>query len=262
MKGRNSIRKSLERDKPVFGARVRTFSTTVIQIYGQLGLDYAYFDLEHAGFSPYDAAALERICDTATVLGIEPLFRLPSGDPPLVRKVLDAGVRSIIIPRVETAAEVEQAVRASRFTYDDEPGERGFGTSPSNDWGVRPEGYSQREDDNVLIGVMLETASAVRNADEIASVPELGFAKIGTGDLSVSLGCPQAYDDPTLKEAISTLQNACRNNNVPLGTGVDGVPPAIDALEDGHLLVDIGGDIEILRTVIEDRLDTLNEHRY
>lgn len=248
---------SLENGEPVYGARVRTFSTTVVQLLGQAGLDYAYLDLEHAGFSPYDTEKINRRVTVAEQEDLEIIVRLPSENPAIVRKVLDSGVRTVLIPRVEQASEVERAVRASRFHYDGEPGERGFGTSPSNNWGIRPEGYTQEEDTQTLVGIMLETRSALENAEEILSVPKVGFAKIGVGDLAVSMGCPQDYENDAVQGAITTFREQCRINDIPVGVGVSSRSAAIEAVQDGYRLVDIGGDVEILRTTLEDRLKSI-----
>lgn len=49
---------------------------------------------------------------------------LPDSEPAMVRKVLDAGVRTVIVPRVETAEKVERVVRASRYRNEGCTGER------------------------------------------------------------------------------------------------------------------------------------------
>jgi 2-dehydro-3-deoxyglucarate aldolase len=253
----NRIRSALQNGEVIYGARVRTFSTTVIQILGQTGVEYAYLDLEHAGFSPYDTVELQRRVMAADQSNLGLVVRLPSGEPSMIRTVLDAGVRTVIIPRVKRPTEVERALKAARFHYDDGPGERGFGTSPSNDWGVRPEGYTHTEDEHVLVGIMLETEAALQNAGEILSTPELGFAKIGAGDLAVSLGHPQEYESDAVQDAIAAFRNECQANDVPMGIGVSGSAEAAEAVEEGYRLVDIGGDAGVLRTTFRQRMDEL-----
>lgn len=106
---------------------------------------------------------------------------------------------------------------------------------------------------------MLETEAALANVDEILSVPELGFAKIGAGDLSVSLGQPQKYDHPDVREAIETFEKRCDSADIPLGRGVSSTPEAKRALEKGYRLLDVGGDVGILREELTDRVTGL-EH--
>ncbi len=258
MKQRNVVRSKLERGEPVFGVRIRSFSTTLVQVLGQVDVDYGYLDLEHAGFSPYDSTNLERMQIAANNAGVDLIVRIPESNPSMIRKVLDAGIQTIIIPRIKTANEVKRSIQASRFSYEEQPGQRGFGTAPTNDWGVRPEEYTENEDKSVLVGIMLETAEAIENLQEITSVPELGFVKIGTGDLSVSLGVPQEYNNPEIQEAIDSIEKECRSNDVPIGRGVSGVKEAKRLLEKDYMLVDIGGDIEIFRETLRKRIGEIN----
>ncbi len=256
---KNVVRSKLERGEPVFGVQIRSFSTTLLHALEQVDIDYGYLDLEHAGFSPYDSISLERMQMAANNAGIDLVVRIPGSEPSMIRKVLDAGIQTIIIPRIENASEVKRAIRASRFSYEGKPGKRGFGTSPTNNWGVRPEGHTKKEDESVLVGIMLETAEAVENLQEITSVPGLGFVKIGAGDLSVSLGSPQKYTSSEVQGAIDNIENACRLNEIPAGRGVSGVEEAKKALEKGYTLVDIGGDIEIFRETLRDRIRKINK---
>ena len=96
----NSFRETIEDGGVVFGARVSTFSPTVIEIYGELGIDFVWLDFEHMGPSPYDSTVFEDLTRAADVGGTELFVRLPSGDPALIRKTLDAGVRNLFIPTV------------------------------------------------------------------------------------------------------------------------------------------------------------------
>ncbi len=258
MCGKNIVRSKVERGEHVFGVRIRSFSTTLLQILGQVDVDYGYLDLEHAGFSPYDSINLERMQMAANNAGIDLVVRIPESKPSMIRKVLDAGIQTIIIPRIETANEVKRSIRASRFSYEQKPGKRGFGTAPTNDWGVRPEGYTELEDESVFIGVMIENATAVENLQNIISIPELGFVKIGTGDLSVSLGSPQEYTSSEVQDAIDNVEKTCRSNSIPIGRGVSGVKEAKQALNKEYLLIDIGGDVEIFRNTLRDRIEKLD----
>lgn len=99
----------------------------MIEVYGHLGFDFTWFDFEHAGGSPYDSSLLERYTRATDVADIGLFVRLPAGDPPRVRKVLDTGVRTLLVPRVEDAVDIRPAIEAARYRYDETPGTRGAG---------------------------------------------------------------------------------------------------------------------------------------
>jgi 2-keto-3-deoxy-L-rhamnonate aldolase RhmA len=254
----NPLQAAVESGEPVIGARTRTFSSTVIEVYGELGLDFVWLDFEHAGPSPYDSQLLEDLARAAETGDVELLVRLPGGDPGLIRKVLDAGMRNVIIPRVETAAEVERSVKAGRFRYDGGAGERGFAAGKPAKWGMDTDGYASREDESVSVGVIVENATALDNLEAILSVPELGFAFVGHQDLSVSLGYPQQPDHPDVQSAIETIRDACLERGVPLGGSVSDVDAANERLSEGYSFVRIGDELEATRKTLSRRLDELD----
>jgi len=261
MRHENRLGELLENDDVAFGAGAATFSPIAVEVFGHLGLDFVWLDFEHAGPSPYDARTFEDLTRAAEVAGIDLLVRLPSGDPPLVRKVLDAGVRTLLIPRVETAREVREAVAASRFVYDGAPGDRGVGIGRTTTWGNSTDDQCEIEDDSVTVGVMIENETAVENLEEILAVPDLGFVFIGPADLSVSLGVPWEWDAPVVEEHVDRIVETATSADVPVG-GIEPDPEAAAAaIEDGYQLLYLGGEISEAQAVLEDRLQSVEDHR-
>ncbi|WP_224271087.1 HpcH/HpaI aldolase family protein [Haloprofundus salinisoli] len=257
MKRENQLRRRLERDEPVFGASAATFSPAVVETFGAIGLDFVWLDFEHGGPSPYDSTVFEGLTRAAEAADIELFVRLPSGDPPLVRKVLDAGVRTILIPRVETAAEVREAVSAARFSIDGDPADRGIGVGRGSTWGADFDDHAAREDAETLVGVMIENETAIDNIEEILAVPELGFAFIGPADLSVSVGHPMEKEHPDVRTLVDRAESAVRKSDVALA-GIHNDPQAIDnAIDDGYRVLRIGGEISAARQVLGERLASL-----
>lgn len=260
MRQHNSFRESIENDGVVFGARASSFSPALVEIYGNLGLDFVWLDFEHTGESPWDSMLFENLTRAAEAGGIELFVRLPAPDPALIRKVLDAGVRNLLIPRIDDAEEVRRAVEATQFVYEGEPGERGIAGGRSSDYG-NADGYVQGEDDNVCLGVMIEKETAVDDLSEILSVPELGFVFIGPGDLSVQLGHPGDREHPDVRETIEQIEDASRDIPVALGGIAHDPEEAQRKVKNGYQIVRIGGEFEAVQEVLQDRLDELSEVR-
>ena len=77
-------------------------------------------------------------------------------------------------------------------------------------WPLNPKG-------ELLLGVKLESPEGVANCEEIIAVPGLGFAEIGPGDLSLSLGYPTIPREPfpiEMQTARDRILAACRKNGV------------------------------------------------
>jgi 2-dehydro-3-deoxyglucarate aldolase len=260
MEQRNTFRASIEDGAAVFGARSATFSPNVVEIYGELGLDYVWLDFEHTGPSPYDSTLFEDLTRAAEIGGTELLVRLPSGEPHLIRKTLDAGVRNLLIPRVDTAEEVRRAVEATRFVYQSNPGERGRAGSRSSTWGNATE-YVDTEDESVCLGVMIEKATALENLDEILSVPDLGFVIMGPSDLSVQLGHPNDKSHPDVTEALEEIRSSCQSAGVPVGQNIHDADGASEAVERGEQIIRIGGELGAAQEVIGNRLTQLRDRQ-
>ncbi|WP_299262726.1 HpcH/HpaI aldolase family protein [Halorientalis sp.] len=259
MRTRNGLRRALEAGETVVGASAERFSPTVIETLGAIGLDYVWLDLEHGGPSPYNSTALEELTRAAEAGDIELLVRLPKPEPALIRKVLDAGVRTILLPRIETAAELRAGVKSAHFAYDGEVGDRGVGVGRSGEWAGYVDSYVGGEDDEVLVGTMIENQRAVDNIDEILSVPQLGFAFVGPADLSMSLsgGDPLEKNTAAVTAAIERTLEACLDAGVPVGRIRNDAADAQAAIDAGYRLVRIGGDTASMREVLGARLDKL-----
>ena len=257
----NSVREAVERGDTVFGARARTNSPVFVDVYGQMGFDFVFIDTEHTGDSPLDSSRLQQFARAADAAGTEILVRLTSGEPALVRKVLDAGIRNLVVPRVETAGEVRRALKASRFTYDGSAGERGVGGAYPNDWGADFAEYPARQDDSVFVGALIENRTAVENIDDILSVPELGCVFLGPADLSVSFGHAMQTDHPDVKEALARTWDAAADVGVPVGTFASSTEAATEHLGKGAQLVQLGDEFASARQVLGGRLNAVRGPR-
>lgn len=256
----NGFRETIEDGGVVLGARSATFSPTVVELYGEVGLDFVWLDFEHTGPSPYDSTVFEALTRAAEVGGTDLLVRLPTGDPALVRKVLDAGVRNLLIPRVDTVEEVRSAVRATRFVYDGGPGDRGLSSSRANTWG-NADGYVGRADETACLGVMIEKRAAADRLDDILAVPDLGFVFVGPSDLSVQLGHPGDRDHPEVAERFAAIRETCLASDVPLGALAHDPDGAAAAIEEGCQIVRIGGELEATQRTLAGRLAEIRDRR-
>ena len=253
----NRVRERLEAGEAVLGARTETVSPLLVEVYGQLGYDFVWIDLEHGGPSPYDSTAFDALVRAAECADVELLVRVPHADPPLVHKVLDTGVTTLLVPRIETPQEVRRAVKAARFTFDGGPGDRGFGGGRPTGWGVDAKNFTEREDGQVLVGAMIESRAAVENIEAILSVPHLGYAFVGANDLSISMGHGRETDHPDVRDAIETVEAACRDAGVPLGAPKHDTEAAAAALDAGYRVLRVGDEVGAVREILGERIDAL-----
>ncbi|MGQ0687011.1 aldolase/citrate lyase family protein [Bradyrhizobium sp.] len=101
---------------------------------------------------------------------------------------------------------------------------RGSESTAAPVWGLSTEEYMDRCDPwplnprgELLLGVKLESPEGVANCEEIIAVPGLGFAEIGPGDLSLSLGYRTIPPEPfpaEMQRARDRILAACRKSGV------------------------------------------------
>jgi 4-hydroxy-2-oxoheptanedioate aldolase len=148
------------------------------------------------------------------------------------RQILARGVHGILLCQAETPEAVQAFVEACRYPINrigvgDRLGEgrRGVGSEPSATaiWGVDRDTYLRKADPwplnpegELLLGVKIESVAAIPRIEEILSVPGLGFAEMGPGDLSLSLGYfhrPSPLP-PEMEEVRQRVRAACLKNGV------------------------------------------------
>jgi len=148
------------------------------------------------------------------------------------RQILARGVHGILLCQAETAAAVAAFVAACRYPINRigvgaglSEGRRGIGSEPSAApvWGVDRDIYLHLADvwalnpqGQLLLGVKIESVAAIEHIEAILGVPGIGFAEMGPGDLSLSLGYRRPPDPlPAEMEAVrQRVQAACRANGL------------------------------------------------
>src|SRR5690606_24670882 len=131
------------------------------------GYDSLYVDLEHSAIG---LEATSQICIASLAMGVTPLVRVPSIDHAVIGRVLDGGAQGVIAPHIETPEQAAHVVAACRFPP---LGGRSVG-GPTIHSGYLPfsgAGALSGFDAATLVAVMIETRTALGNAEAIAAVP-------------------------------------------------------------------------------------------
>ena len=202
----NIVKQKLAQAQAVFGAALTLGSVRSTEIAARAGFDFLMVDTLHGHFDKTTATnALRAIAMTDTV----PFARVAHNDPGRINELLDAGALAMIVPMVSRAAEAQAAV-ASTFYHP--KGERSKGSAVATFYGSD---YHTLANETVALVVMIETARAVERADEILSVPGIDACLIGTGDLSLSLGCDKT--SRAFEEAVQKVADACAKHGIAAG---------------------------------------------
>ena len=255
---RNEVKDKLARNELVLSMTVRLVRTIeIVSIAKTAGFDSIYVDMEHSTFS-MDTTG--QICAACLAAGVTPFVRIPSAAPDVISRLLDAGALGVIAPHVHTAEDAANVVRAAKFPP---VGDRSFSASlPHFQFRTFPalEMFEALNDATMVI-VMIESADALRQVDEIAAVQGVDMLFIGTNDLCASLGIPGQLDHPKVRDAYAQTVQACRRHGKHLGVGgLAGHPKlAAEFVKLGGRYVSTGTDLAFLQSAATARAKQLRE---
>lgn len=237
----------LAKGDAAFGVLAQDHSVASAQAVSDSTLDFTFVDMEH---NPLDFDKLqlylfslikreESLRKGFIQPNVTPMVRMPGNAGEhlqfMIKQALDLGAMGIMVPMTETREDALAVVRASRYAQprgaaDFEPaGFRGaFPNKGARYWGITPEEYVGRADlwpldsrGDILLTLQIETQKGVDNIDQILSVPGIGVAFIGPGDLGLSIGLPGAEGRQAMEAAIQKVLDACKRRNVVPGIFVN-----------------------------------------
>mgnify|MGYP006288209527 FL=1 len=191
MNGTNRIKRELSNDHVVLGCMVAEMrSPSIGMILESAGLDFFIIDMEHGSFN-YETAA--DILVASRRLDIVPFVRMPGIDREPFQKMLDAGACGLLIPRVETAAQVEAALD---FMYYPPAGSRGLSLRRAHSGFGRPDPveFTMNANNTIMLMIQIETRHGVENLDSICTVPGIDVLFVGPSDLARSYGDANSVD--------------------------------------------------------------------
>jgi 2-keto-3-deoxy-L-rhamnonate aldolase RhmA len=209
----NKLKTKLQAGQSVSGPIMEEIRTVgVVKYLATAGHDFLWFDTEH---NMLDWETLLTLVQVSIMSDIVPLIRVTDLSYPLIARALDTGAYGVVIPRVETREEVEQAVSFAKYPP---LGRRGAGGQARNAYMTR-DVRGALEEGNALsmVIVQIESKEAVERLDEMASVPGVDVICVGPQDLSISLGVHGEFTNPIFLETIAKIVEVSSRYNIPVG---------------------------------------------
>ena len=160
----------------------------------------------------------------------------------LIKRYLDVGARTLLIPYVQNAEEAKRAVTGLRYPPQ---GMRGVsGTTRANRYG-RVKDYFKRVHDEVCLLLQVETRTALSNLEAIADVEGVDGIFIGPNDLAADMGhlgnWQHAEVWKVMEDAAKRIRKAGKAPGILVGEA-DGKR----CLDMGYLFVAVGSDLVML----------------
>lgn len=196
----NPFKKALRERRAQIGFWLGLADNYSTEICASAGFDWLLVDSEH---SPADQRTL--LAQAQAIAGYpatHAVARVPMGHgdagTAYIKRVLDLGFQSILVPMVDTAEQARAIVQATRYAP---AGVRGMGTARAARWGRIP-AYATEANDEICVLVQVETREALEQIEAIAAVDGVDGLFIGPADLSASLGYPGKSTIPQVQSVI------------------------------------------------------------
>lgn len=248
----NAFKARLRQGGPVpLGTWLMAAAPATAEAMGHAGFDFLVVDMEHVPIEVADLAHILRAIGTTPANAV---VRLSWNDQVLVKRVLDAGAETIMLPFVQTVAEAEAAVRFAKYPP---LGVRGVAAvHRASRFGAAAD-YLKRANEETCVIVQLETPEAVALLPEIAKLPGIDALFVGPGDLAASMGRIGEIGHPEVQAAIERAAKAAADAGKPIGI-VGPNPEMVKRFQAyGYSFTAIGSDVAMMTGRARDWLSDL-----
>lgn len=210
----NPLKRRLRAGEVLKAAWVELASPDVAEILVRHGWDVIVIDGEHGIGTLEDWVATARAVEAA---GGEVILRVPEGSDALLKRVLDRGFRSLIVPMVNTAEDAARIAASCRYPGQ---GRRGYAAPVvrASRYGATPDYATRAAAEELLLAVQCEHVDAVAGIEALARVEGVDMIFIGPNDLAGSMDLLERLEAPQLLDACRRVEAATLAAGRMLGT--------------------------------------------
>jgi len=213
-------------------------SPLAAELCGQAGFDWIVLDLEHGAATEADLLGLLYAVGTTPMV---PIVRAQSAERLRVGRALDLGAAGVMLPQLQSLAEVREAVGYLRYPP---LGQRGVALRTRGaDMGTIGHADVARVINERIVGIVqIESPGTVADADAIAALDAVDVLFVGPADLSHGLGVPGRFDDPSYLDALRTVVAACERHGKAAGILIYDASALPRHLELGFRFIGLGSE--------------------
>lgn len=237
---RNKFKQAIAQGCVQIGLWSSLCSNIGAEVVADAGFDWILLDGEH---SPNDVPSVMSQLQALNGGTASPIVRPAWNDAVMIKRILDIGAQSILVPYVQNAEEAERAVAAVRYPP---AGIRGVAASTRANHYGRVNNYLKLADGEICLLVQVETRSALGQLEAIAKVEGVDGVFIGPSDLAASLG---HIGNPAHAEVQAALEDAVKRLKAvgkPAGILTLNEEEARRYIGWGYTFVAVGSDIGLL----------------
>lgn len=236
----NQFKRALASGKKQVGFWLNLESPQASEIAAGAGYDWLLLDMEHTSIDIGQIAAHYNAVQGGTA---ELIVRMPSNDRVLTKRLLDAGIRSLMIPFVQTRAEAEFALSSMLYPP---RGARGLGGNSRSNNFTRIKEYLTTYDQDQCLIVQVESPEAIAAIPDMCTIDGLDGIFVGPNDLAANMGLLGAVRDVKVLTAIAAACAAIRKGGKAAGLLDFDPEQALLQFEAGFDFIAVGSDTSLL----------------
>jgi len=244
----NHFKRAIASGRTPVGTWLSSGSPATAEALGCAGFDFLVVDTEH---TPIDVPQMTEMLRGIAGTPAQAIVRPPWNDMVMVKRALDAGAQTLLLPFVQNADEARRAVAYTRYPPE---GVRGVaGTHRGSRFGTVAH-YLKNAASELCVIVQIETLSALAKLDEIAAVPGVDSIFVGPNDLAASMGRLGDMGHAEVQEKVAFAAKECRRLRKPCG--IVGQNPDVVAtyLDYGYSWVAVSSDMGMMVSRAQDFL--------
>ena len=237
---KNRFKAALKRGERQIGFWNTIPDPSVVEALATLSFDWLLIDTEH---TPVEASSVMSLLQAAAPYDVTTIVRPVVNDTSLIKRYLDMGAQTLLVPFVQSVDEAKAAVAACRYAPD---GVRGIGGSTRASRFGQIKDYAANASSEICLLVQVETVEAMKSLEKIAKVDGIDGVFIGPGDLSASMGLPGQPNNPKVVEACLDAIKRLKKVGVPAGILCQDDILAKNYIDAGALFTAVGVDLPLL----------------
>ncbi len=237
---RNNFKQAIAEGRVQIGLWSSLCSNIGAEVLADAGFDWILLDGEH---SPNDVPSTMSQMQALVGGTAMPIVRPAWNDAVMIKRILDIGAQTILVPYVQNAEEAKRAVAAVRYPP---AGIRGVASSTRANHYGRVNNYLKLSDSEICLLVQVETRPALGELEAIAKVEGVDGVFIGPSDLAASLGHIGNPAHPEVQAALEDAVKRLKAVGKAAGILTLSEEEARRYIDWGYVFVAVGSDIGLL----------------
>ena len=249
------LKRKLAAGENAYGLWVTLESPSITEMGVALGVDWIVIDAEHGQLDWQEIVGHVRATVRSDTVA---LVRLTERSMSLVKRALDIGADGIVIPWIETAEQLREAVA---FAHYPPAGQRGIGAERATAWGQCIPQHIAEANEQILVVPMIESVRGGQNVGEMVKVDGVELFVLGPADYSSSAGFAGQWQGPGISEQLLAINNTITAAGKYCGVIATSEANLFERREQGFRLIGLGSDCGFLLRGLHATLATAGRDR-